>query len=164
MHQSIFHKLSNVLWRLAVIAVVLLAIYVSLGRLFSTNLQTWQDDVLAELNSRVPFLISADRLAGEWHSFTPEIVFHGLELDLPGNDTAPLQLSGGRVGVDVLKTLGSRSLKFTSLQLDGLELSGELTADGKFVIPGLTGSGGELGQWLRERSADAAPLMPLLTS
>ena len=150
LQQSIFHKLSNVLWRLAVIAVVLLAIYVSLGRLFSTNLQTWQDDVLAELNSRVPFLISADRLAGEWHSFTPEIVFHGLELDLPGNDTAPLQLSGGRVGVDVLKTLGSRSLKFTSLQLDGLELSGELTADGKFVIPGLTGSGGELGQWLRE--------------
>ncbi|MEP5568514.1 MAG: AsmA-like C-terminal region-containing protein [Halioglobus sp.] len=150
MQQSIFHKLSNVLWRLAVVAVVLLAVYVSLGRLFSTNLQTWQDDVLTELNSRVPFRISADRLAGEWHSFTPEIVFHGLELDLPGSDTVPLQLSGGRVGVDVLKTLGSRSLKFTSLQLDGLELSGELTADGKFVIPGLTGSGGELGQWLRD--------------
>lgn len=150
MQQSIFHRLSNILWGLAVIAVVLLAIYVSLGRLFSTNLQTWQDDVLAELNSRVPFLISADRLAGEWHSFTPEIVFHGLELDLPGSETVPLQLSGGRVGIDVLRTLGSRSLQFTSLQLNGLELRGQLTADGKFVIPGLTGNGGELGQWLRE--------------
>ncbi|MEP4147601.1 MAG: DUF3971 domain-containing protein [Halioglobus sp.] len=150
MQQSIFHRLSNILWGLAVIAVVLLAIYVSLGRLFSTNLQTWQDDVLAELNNRVPFLISADRLAGEWHSFTPEIVFHGLELDLPGSETVPLQLSGGRVGIDVLRTLGSRSLQFTSLQLNGLELRGQLTADGKFVIPGLTGNGGELGQWLRK--------------
>lgn len=150
LQQSIFHKLSNILWGLAVIAVVLLAIYVSLGRVLSTNLQSWQSEVLAELNSRVPFLIRAQRLAGEWHSFTPEIVFHGLELDLPDSDAVPLQLSGGRIGIDVLKTLSSRSLQFTSLQLDGLELRGELTAEGKFIIPGLSGNSGELGEWLRE--------------
>ncbi|MEH6585637.1 MAG: AsmA-like C-terminal region-containing protein [Halioglobus sp.] len=150
MQQSIIHKLSNILWGLAVIAVVLLATYVSLGRVLSTNLQTWQGEVLHELNSRVPFLIRAERLGGEWHSFTPEIVLHDLELDLPGTDALPLQLSGGRIGIDVLGTLSSRSLQFTSLQLDGLELRGELTADGKFVIPGLTGNGGELGKWLRE--------------
>jgi uncharacterized protein (TIGR02099 family) len=150
LQESIFHKLSNILWGLAVIAIVLLATYVSVGRLLSTNLQTWQEEVLGQLNSRVPFVIRAQRMGGEWHSFTPEIVLHDLEIDLPGSDTVPLQLSGGRIGIDVLESLGSRSLQFTSLQLEGLDLRGELTADGKFVIPGLTGNGGELGKWLQD--------------
>ena len=93
MQESIFHKLSNILWGLAVIAIVLLATYVSVGRLLSTNLQTWQEEVLGQLNSRVPFVIRAQRMGGEWHSFTPEIVLHDLEIDLPGSDTVPLQLS-----------------------------------------------------------------------
>ena len=150
MQQSIFHKLSNVLWGLAVLAIVVLATYVSIGRLLSTNLQGWQDEVLVELNRRVPFQIRAQAMRGEWHSFTPEIVLTGLELDLPDNDAVPLQLSGGRVGIDVLDSIATRSLQFTSLQLDGLELQGELTADGRLVIPGITGSGGKLGQWLQE--------------
>ena len=150
MQTSIFHKLSNFLWGLAVLVIVLLATYVSLGRLLSTNLQNWQEEVLAELNSRVPFQIKAESLAGEWHSFTPEIVLNGLELDLPHTNAVPLQLSGGRIGIDVLDSLASRSLQFTSLQLDGLALKGELTADGRFVIPGLSGNGGQLGQWLQQ--------------
>ncbi len=150
MRQSIFHKLSSVLWGLAVLAVVVLATYVSIGRLLSTNLQGWQDEVLAELNRRVPFQISAQAMKGEWHSFTPEIVLTGLELDLPENDAVPLQLSGGRVGIDVIDSIATRSLQFTSLQLDGLELRGELTAEGRLVIPGLTGNGGKLGPWLQD--------------
>ncbi|TDG14777.1 hypothetical protein E2F43_00605 [Seongchinamella unica] len=150
MQQSIFHKLSSLLWGLAVLAIVLLATYVSAGRLLSSNLESWQDQVLAELNRRLPLQINAERISGEWHSFTPEILLDGLELVPPDQEAAPLQLSGGRIGIDVPNSIATRSLQFTSVQLEGLELTGELTADGQLVIPGITGSGGELGGWLQD--------------
>lgn len=150
MQDSIFHKLSNVLWGVMVMAIVVLAIYVSLGRLLSTNLQSFQKEVLAELNERVPFHIATERLSGEWRSFTPELVLSGLTLTAPGREGDALELSGGRIGLDVLDSLLSRSLQITSLQLDNLALNGELTPEGKLILPGLTGSGGEIGAWLRE--------------
>lgn len=150
MENSIFHKLSNILWGMAVTAIVILAVYVSLGRLLSTNLQAYQEEVLAELNSRVPFHIEADRLSGEWHSFTPEIVLSGLRLSIPGELGDTLELSEGRIGLDVFDSLSSRSLQVTALQLGNLALTGELTADGRFILPGLTGNGGKVGKWLRE--------------
>ena len=88
-----------------VTAIVVLAIYVSLGRVLSTNLRAYQDDVLAALNERVPFHIAADSLSGEWRSFTPEIVLSGLRLTVPGSDGDALDLTGGRVGLDVLVVL-----------------------------------------------------------
>ncbi|RLQ21922.1 hypothetical protein DWB85_10055 [Seongchinamella sediminis] len=150
MQRSIFHKLSSFLWGLAVLAIVLLATYVSVGRLLSSNLQGWQDQVLDALNRRVPFQIHAQRISGEWHSFTPEILLDGLELVLPEREAVPLQLSGGRMGIDVSRSIATRSLQFTSLQLEGLTLVAELNAEGRLVIPGLTGSGGELGGWLQD--------------
>ena len=59
---SVFHKLSSLLWGLAVLAVVLLAVYVSVGRMLIGNLQSYKGEVLAELNARVPFQIEADTL------------------------------------------------------------------------------------------------------
>ena len=150
MQDSVFHKLSNVLWGVMVMAIVVLAIYVSIGRLLSTNLQSFQDEVLAQLNQRVPFHIAAQQLSGEWRSFTPELVLSGLTLTAPGQEGEALELSGGRVGLDVLDSLLSRSLQITSLRLDDLALHGELTAEGKLVFPGLTGKGGKIGAWLRE--------------
>jgi len=150
LQHSIFHKLSSILWGVAVTAIVLLATYVSMGRYLSTNLQNWQQEVLTALNSRLPFEIKAQRLVGEWSSFTPEIVLHELELDMPDGQTRPLQLDGGRIGIDVFNSLATRSLQFTSLQLDGLSLRGELTEEGRVIIPGLTDGGGVLGDWLQE--------------
>lgn len=150
MQDSVFHKLSNLLWGVMVMAIVVLAIYVSLGRLVSTNLASFQEEVLAELNQRVPFHIAARQLSGEWRSFTPELVLSGLTLTAPGQQGDALELSGGRVGLDVLHSLLSRSLQITSLRLEDLALNGELTDEGKLVLPGITGDGGEVGAWLRE--------------
>ncbi|KAA1192792.1 hypothetical protein F0M18_09060 [Pseudohalioglobus sediminis] len=150
MQRSIFHRLSNVLWVCVVAAIVLLATYVSLGRVLSTNLHNWQDVVLSEINSRVPFAVTARNLSGEWSSFTPEIVLHDLEFDMLDGTSRPLQLTGGRIGIDVLGSLANRSLQITSLRLDGLALEGELTADGKLLIPGISGGGGTLGEWLQQ--------------
>lgn len=149
MQPSIFQKLSSLLWTAIIAAVVLLAAYVSFGRYLSSNLQNWQEPILAQLNSRLPFHISASSLSGQWSSFTPEIVLKQLQVELPGDDARLLQLTGGRVGIDVIRSLVTRSLQVTSLQLDGLDLEAEVTEDGQIVIPGLSGGGGQLGDWLQ---------------
>ncbi len=148
--QSIFHKLSSVLWALAVVAIVVLASYVSLGRLLANSLADYQDEVLAQLNERVPFRVDAGRLSGEWHSFTPEIVLTDLRLKLPGAAGDTLELKGGRVGLDVLESILTRRLQITSIQLEALVLQGELTEDGRLVLPGLTGRNSAVGDWLKE--------------
>jgi uncharacterized protein YhdP len=149
LQKTIFHRLNSVLWVLIVTLVVVLAIYVSVGRLLVSSLGSYKALILTELNYRVPFTIEAQRVSGEWQSFTPFIVLEGLSLSVPDGDQPPLTLSGGRVGVDVLDSLRTGTLQMTRLDLDGLALRGELTEEGRLRIRGFDGQG-EIGQWLRE--------------
>lgn len=149
MQRSIFHRLSSILWVLIVTGVVLLAIYVSVGRTLVSNVGAYKGAILQELNSRVPFTVDAQGVSGEWHSFTPVIVLSGLRLSVDGSNDSPLVLSEGRIGVDVLNSLRTRSLQMTRLALDELSLRGRLTEQGRFSIEGFDG-GGEIGEWLRE--------------
>ena len=149
MQRSIFHRLSSILWVLIVTGVVLLAIYVSVGRTLVSNVGAYRGVILQELNSRVPFTVDALGVSGEWHSFTPVIVLSGLRLSVDGSDDSPLVLSEGRIGIDVLNSLRTRSLQMTRLALDELSLRGRLTEQGRFSIDGFDG-GSEIGEWLRE--------------
>jgi uncharacterized protein (TIGR02099 family) len=129
---------------------VLLAIYVSMGRLLASNVGAYKAIILQVLNSRVPFTIEAERVSGEWQSFTPIIVLSGLRLSAAGSAEPPLELSEGRIGVDVLNSLRTGSLQMTRVALDDLSLRGELSAEGKLRITGLDGGGGRINEWLQE--------------
>jgi uncharacterized protein (TIGR02099 family) len=59
-------------------------------------------------------------------------------------------LSAGRIALDVAGSLASRSLKTTLLRLNGLNLAGELDAEGALRVRGLNGGGELLGEWLEE--------------
>ena len=129
---------------------VVLAIYVSVGRLATGNLGAYKTAVLRELNYRVPFLIEAQQVSGEWHSFTPVLVLTGLRLSVPDGSEAPLELTEGRFGVDVLNSLRTRSLQLTRIALNDLSLRGELSSEGKLRLTGFGSGGGQIGKWLRE--------------
>ena len=150
MKPSIFHRLSSVLWGAIVISIVLLAVYVSVGRMLSSLSGAYQEEILRELNYRVPFTIDADRVSAEWLSFTPVLVLNGLRLTLPGEAERSVELSGGRLALDVAGTLLTRSLQVSRLQLRGLDLAGELGADGSLRIRGFDGGDTQLGQWLED--------------
>ena len=149
MHNSIFHRLSRILWVLVVTLTVLLAVYVSVGRLLASNLGQYQAEILRELNRIFPFDVDAQRVTGDWHSFTPVVVLSGLRLGMPGSGAQVMELGGGRIGLDVLASLRTRSLQVTALELQALSIQGELTEDGRFAISGLTGGDGQIGQFLR---------------
>ena len=148
MKQSIFHRLSSVLWSAIVILIVLLAIYVSVGRMLSSLTGAYQKEILQELNHRVPFFIDADKVSAQWRSFTPVIVLEGLRLTLPGELEQSIELSEGRIALDVGGSLASRSLQTTRLRLNGLNLAGELDTEGAMRIRGFHGGDALLGEWL----------------
>ena len=66
MENSIFHRLSSVLWGLIVTLIVLLAIYVSVGRMLTSNLGALQGYILQEINSRVPFTVEAEKVDADY--------------------------------------------------------------------------------------------------
>lgn len=150
MKNPFYNRLGNALWVALIILVVTLASYVSLGRLLSANLANYRVEILQVLNQRLPFGIEAQQVSGEWQSFTPALVLTGLRITIPGSESRPLELTRGRMGVDVLNSLRTRSLQMTRLVLDGLSLRGELSRDGGFKLVGFGGEPGETAEPLRE--------------
>jgi uncharacterized protein (TIGR02099 family) len=108
----------------------------------------YQKEILQELNYRVPFFVDADRVSAQWRSFTPVIVLEGLRLTLPGDQEHSIELSEGRIALDVVGSLASRSLQMTLLRLNGLNLAGQLDTEGTLRIRGFDGADALLGEWL----------------
>ena len=146
--QSIYHTLSRVLWGAIVILIVLLAVYVSVGRMLSSLTGSFQAEILQGLNQRVPFTIDADRVSSQWHSFTPVLVLEGLRLTMPGESGRTMELAEGRIALDVAGSLLAGSLQMTLLNLSGLQLAGELDTDGRLHIRGFDAGDSPLGDSL----------------
>tara|TARA_R110002124_G_scaffold22915_6_gene85541 strand:- start:86 stop:4093 length:4008 start_codon:yes stop_codon:yes gene_type:complete len=145
-----YSRLGSVLWVALVLLIVTLAAYVSLGRLFTANLASYRVEILQALNARLPFGIEAQQVSGEWQSFTPALVLTGLRISIPGSDSPPLELSRGRMAVDVLNSLRTQSLQMSTLVLDDLLLRGELSRDGKIRLSGFGQGEGQTAAPLRE--------------
>ena len=150
MEYSYFHRLSTVLWAAIVTLVVALAIYVSFGRMLMSNVEQFEVDILGEMNARLPFALDAKQVSGQWHFFSPELVFTELKLSIPGSSAPPYTLIRGRVTLDVLASLRTRSLQVSKLALDGLSLRGQLSSEGKFTVAGIVGDGDDIRRWLQE--------------
>ena len=84
----------------------------------------------ASASIALPFEFDAQRVSGEWHSFTPFIVMSDLRLTVPGDTNSSIELGGGRIGLDVLASLRTFSLRVTALELQALSLEGELRENG----------------------------------
>lgn len=143
MENVVYKKVASALWVVLIILIVTLATYVSMGRLLTANLSNFRNEILQTLNARLPFGVEAQQVSGQWQSFTPSLILTGLSITIPGSESPPLQLSSGRMDVDVLNSLRTRSLQMSRLVLDGLSLRGELSNEGRFSLAGFgTGSVG----------------------
>ncbi|MFV0276016.1 MAG: YhdP family protein [Parahaliea sp.] len=143
------HKLARSLWRVLVCAVVLLALYVSLGRFAVQAVAGHQQAILAEINRRLPFTVEASSVRGSWRSFCPELVLDGLRLRFPGAPDRELRLDTGRVQIDPLASLLQGELQVSRLQLDGLVLPLELDAQGRLRLAGFAGGDPATAGWVK---------------
>lgn len=148
MQHSFFTRLSRFCWVLLVLAVVLLATYVSVGRLAMLSLNAYRAPLLNELNHRLPFNVHADQVQGRWRSFSPEVVLKQLRVAKHADADASVKLDQGMLSVNVWQSLLTRSLQLNHLELRGLNIQAQLTRDGKFLVAGLDGGTGESNDWL----------------
>jgi uncharacterized protein YhdP len=64
LRSEILPRLTSFLWGSIVLLVVLLAVYVSFGRYLTSLVAANQDNILRELNARLPFAIALRHRSG----------------------------------------------------------------------------------------------------
>lgn len=147
-----FHALAPLAWRILLCAVVTFALYVAAGRVLMSQVGSWRDPLLSQINARLPFQVSASRLQGSWLGFSPALRFADLQV-LPGDPANPaIELGSGSLRLDVAKTLATRSLQLSHLEITGLSLDARLTDEGRIELLGLNASGEAtaLQDWLTD--------------
>ena len=116
MVSAIPRKLGRAVWPSMVTALVLLAVYVSGGRLLLGALPNVQDDIESLLSQRFQFDISIGQISGTMDGFSPRLTLSDFEVtDVKGVNA--LQLPSVTLGIDPWQTLLARSLRFEELTL-----------------------------------------------
>jgi uncharacterized protein (TIGR02099 family) len=121
---------------LAFSALVLVAVYVSLGR----ELMPFVADYRAEVEAQARELglpLQIGRLEARWRWLGPELLGHDLVLGEAGQS---LQLKQLRVVPDLLQSLWQRRLQIARFELDGLQLELLQGEDGRWVLSGMPAS------------------------
>lgn len=145
------HALAPLAWRILVSVVVLLAVYLALGRLVLAQLPTLREPLFEKLNASLPFHVEAESLVGSWEGFSPSLIFRRLTIASSAPNTKAIAIAHGDLRIDVLASLATRSLQLSHLGFSGLELDGELREDGSLVLAGFQSSGGNgLQEWLED--------------
>ena len=146
MKDYLLNKLTTALWTAIVLVLVVLASYASLGRLVTSNLGQYREDLLRELNARLSFVVEVDELRGEWSSFTPRVEFKGVRLLGDRYTEHSMVIDSLYAEIDVLDSLRTRSLQFYALSSVGMRMHVDIDEQGRLTLPGLPAqSGGNFG-------------------
>ncbi|MEM6483453.1 MAG: AsmA-like C-terminal region-containing protein [Pseudomonadota bacterium] len=145
------HALAPLAWWLIVFLLLLLAFYVSAGRLLMTQVAHNRDSILTQLNAKLPFDVQAASVAGRWDAFSPVINFRDVSISSGRPDASPISLSYGELKLNVLSSLLKRRPQLSRLEFSGLELAAELTEQGQLIFAGIQGTGGNgLQAWMED--------------
>lgn len=145
------HALAPWAWRLLVVLVVLLAMYVAAGRYLMTQMPALRDPVLEQINGLLPFTITVDSLSGGWDAFSPELSFTELRITQSDDQLPPIVIGRGSFRLDVPASILAGSVQLSRMDVAGLALDARLSEDGVIEIVGFSaGGGGELKAWLED--------------
>lgn len=129
-------------WMAFVILLMLLAVYVSVGRMVMPRLENYQSQLEGMLSEALGLQVSALQLQGGWQGFNPTATFEQVTLK-QSSDKTPLdaqkpvlEIEQLRVQVDVLSSLLSRKVVFSSLVLEGMSLELRELEEGRWRVPG----------------------------
>ena len=125
--------LRRCLW-LGAIGLMLLALYVSLGRQLVPLVAEYRAEVQDQARSLLKMPVELGSLEGHWEGFSPRLVAHDVIL---GDGDAAIRLDRLELVPDVMGSLSSRQPRLESLAFSGLQLSLVQNADGKWHVDGL---------------------------
>lgn len=130
---GLFRQLYSVLWGVALVLLVLLALYASLGRQYIGLLGRYQSDLFEQVEKYTGVKVQGSSLEGSWEGLSPVIELRDFQL---GSQDA-LHFDRARLNIDVLGSLVSGTVKIRNIDLNQLNLDLLQSADGSWHIPGL---------------------------
>ncbi len=130
-----FDIISRWVVRIAVFLIVLVALYVSLGRYYAPLIEQHTEFVVEQINAVSPYQIDAARLGGMWKRFSPSLHIRQLSI-LDENKNPSLVIPDVHMALDVVASVRSRALRLDVLRLRGAELSLHQQDDGRWRLAG----------------------------
>jgi uncharacterized protein YhdP len=120
-------RLVNALWFLLLLSLILIAVYVSLGRHFlslATDSPAYIEQLLEDILEQP---VQIESVQGHWHFLSPSISLHNIDLS-SGSQTQSHSKEGLRigflqVGIDVFRTLFAREVRLSFLHISGLRVA-----------------------------------------
>lgn len=139
-------KIYQQLVLLVVVALVLAAAYVSIGRQFMPAIAGYNEFLEQQLFNSTGLSFSIDSLSGDFQGFNPIININGLDLlvgDNVGDEqtTTPLQFDRATIMVDVLQSIWRRTWVLEEFQVQRLELFVVQEASGSWRLGSMAASG-----------------------
>ena len=119
---------------LCALALVLMALYVSLGRELTPLVAEYRAEVEAKAGAALGMPLHIGELEGNWHGFAPILLAHDV---MVGEGANTLRLDQVRVVPDLWASLLAREVRIAHLELNGLKISLKEGEDGHWALEGL---------------------------
>lgn len=143
------------LWVVIIVTVLLLAVYVELGRQALLLIPDYREEVESFLSQKLETPVSIGEISGNWDLFSPTLIVKrmsvkegvgkglvGKGITVEGDDDsfAPVlpELDAVLIEVDVLGTLANLEPRFGRIHIDGLRVGIDRNEEGKLSVSGLT--------------------------
>jgi uncharacterized protein (TIGR02099 family) len=136
-----FDFLSRIVLSAFVVLIVLLALYVSLGRYYVPLLGNYREVIVEQLTEMTGLNFRFSALRGEWQRFSP--VIHIEDFTLLGSargetEISPLLIPELKIALDVFASLEQGAPRLKSLRLQDAVLAFEQSAQGHWTLQGMT--------------------------
>ncbi|MFL1516712.1 YhdP family protein [Pseudomonas prosekii] len=119
---------------LCALVLVLMALYVSLGRELTPLVAEYRADIETKATEALGMPLQIGALEGNWSGFAPILLAHDVTV---GAGTNALRLDNVRVVPNLWASLLAREVRIAHLELNGLKISLKEGADGKWALEGL---------------------------
>lgn len=129
-----FKAVYRLVWAIALIVLVLLALYASLGRQYIGLLADYRQQILAEIETRAGVKLQLSSLSAEWSGLAPVIQVQNLQI----GDQQAIKIGSASIEVNVLSSMLLQRPQFNQIRVSALRLDlYQREADGKWYVPGL---------------------------
>lgn len=150
-------RLASLVWWLLLSVLVLLAIYVGVGRQLTQNINDYRATVEQRLSAQLGQEVSIGTLAASWQWLDPVLEARDVRVHGPGASSGVAgSLQHLRVRLDSLASLFRFRLVFGDFEADGLELTLTRDSAGEIAVRGVPADGlqsGDLSLWLDRAGA-----------
>ena len=137
--QRWLRRLTSLIWGLVLLVLVLVALYVGLGRQWVHMASHYRASIEQMLSQRLGQPVTIGRITGSWRGLDPVLAFHQIEIHAKADPHKIVSsLSLARAKLDSVSSLLRWRLVFSELYARGAGLTLVQSADGRITVEGLS--------------------------